>query len=207
MITEYLGPEAFSLSTCKFVKPVKSSQPLTKTVIPIIGIDPGGVTGWSLIALPRKAFGNAGTLDSILRNKIEWIHGQIDCREKEDEGAFQLRKLIDQWPTAAIVVEDFILRAGRQEKSRDLLSPVRITAKIEHHLWLSERKMHLQQPSLAKRLNNERLKAMNVYTSKGGMQHARDADRHVLMFLRRCLDGAKGVELQHNSWPHIFGEK
>jgi hypothetical protein len=192
------------LESCKFVKPTKSSQPITKTVVPIIGIDPGGVTGWSLLVLPRKAIGRPRAFDSILREKIEWIHGQIDCREREDEGAFQLRKLIDQWPTAAIVVEDFILRAGRQEKSRDLLSPVRITAKIEHHLWLNDRKMFLQQPSLAKRLDNERLKTLGVYTSKGGMQHARDADRHVLMFLRRCLDGTKGVALQQDSWPHLF---
>jgi hypothetical protein len=206
MITDYFGPHNVSLNA-ELPKP----KPLNRTgaIVPILGIDPGGVTGWSLIALPRKVLQQPvfkQPMEMILREKVEWMHGQVDCRGKEDEGAYQLRKLIDQWPTAAVVVEDFILRAGRQEKSRDLLSPVRITAKIEHHLWLNNRKMFLQQPSLAKRLTDDRLKHMGVYTRQGGMQHARDADRHVLMFIRRCMD-TKGVALQQDSWPHIFGEK
>ena len=200
---KYRGPIIKNLSyptTFKDNVSVGSSE-----ILPILGIDPGGTTGWSFIAIRSKLLWRKESLENVIDSKFFWNHGQIDCRGKgqEDEGVYQLRKLIDEWPSAAIVIEDFILRPARKESSRELLSPVRITAKLEHHLWMRKRLMHLQSPSLAKRLSDERLKYFNVYTSKGGMQHARDADRHVLMFIRRCLD-TKGHELQQLSWPNAI---
>lgn len=204
MNPNYVGPERHSLDY-GVIRIRRSTDLYRKDILPIIGLDPGGTTGWSLIVLHRNAFD--GTIENALKTRVTWLHGQVDCRgvNAEDEGVYQLRKLIDEWPWAAVVIEDFILRPARKESSRNLLSPVRITAKLEHHLWMRDREMILQQPSLAKRLDDERLKALNVYTREGGMQHARDADRHVLMFMRRCMDGSKGRVLQQNTWPWIFG--
>ena len=115
-----------------------------------------------------------------------------------------LYKLISDWPTAAVVVEDFILRAERKEKSRELLSPVRLTAKLETYLWRDGRRMFLQQPAQAKTtISNERLKMWNCYTGTGAQEHARDADRHAMLFLRRCM-GPQGVQLKRNAWPHVY---
>lgn len=205
-MTDYVGPQQVSLRNRPARGPVRRND-LPNNAIPILALDPGGTTGWSLIVLKRELLGRNvfdQPLEMILKSKMKWDHGEIDCRQSEDVAVYQIRKLIDEWPSAAIVVEDFILRTQRREQSRELLSPVRITAKIEHHLWLCQRKMFLQQPAMAKRLTDERLKALGVYTRDGGLQHARDADRHVVMFIRRCMDGTKGVVLQQNSWPHIF---
>lgn len=205
---EYLGPNWLRLNTAGNSKPRKQF-PAPPDTASILAFDPGGTTGWSLLVLPRN-WGNQNTFampqDVILRNKIRWHHGEIDCIVSEDQAVRHINKLIDQWPGAAIVVEDFILRPHRNEMSRDLLSPVRITAKIEHHLWRYNRKMWLQTPAQAKSVSSDdRLKAWGVYTSSGGLQHARDADRHVMLFLRRCM-GSKGIALRNVAWPHLFTE-
>lgn len=175
-------------------------------VLPILGLDPGVTTGWSLLVLPRFVKGTeffSVPFDIGLESKFIWTHGEIDCLD-EDLGVFALHKLCNIYPSAAVVVEDFILRDFRREKSRNLLSPVRVTAKLEHYLWRTNRKMLLQQPSLAKTtVTDDRLKLWGCYVSKGGQQHARDADRHVLTFLRRCY-GAQGFSIRSIGWPHIY---
>lgn len=162
----------------------------------LIGIDPGGTTGWSCIVLPRNVF-ELKSMEAILQHKIGWNHGQIDCSDI-DEGCSELRKLLNRNANAAVVMESFFLRKDRGQVD---LSPVEIIAVCRHNLWLKNRVLHMQQPSLAKRLDNDRLKLLNVYTSKGGMQHARDADRHVLMMIRRCMEN-KGMK--EKLWPTMF---
>ena len=187
----------------RFRSPSPSSFP--SEVLPILAIDPGGTTGWSLLVLRREIQDReflAWNLDVILSHKVSWTHGELSCTGAEDEAVWRLAKLCEDWPSAAIVVEDFILRPDRREKSRELLSPVRITAKLETHLWRNRRRMFLQQPSQAKTtISDERLKLWNCYTRSGALQHARDADRHALLFLRRLK--AHEVPLSV-VWPHIY---
>lgn len=224
---EYLGPEHLRLNYDSYGNISKfdgrsdgrsdgrkgqkrqRKKELPADVVPILSFDPGGTTGWSLLVLQR----NWGTedvfnlpQDVMLRSKSSWFHGQIDCMVNEDAAVHVLLELIDEWPSAAIVVEDFILRTNRREMNRELLSPVRITAKIEHHLWRNGRKMWLQAPSQAKSLGtDDRLKAWGVYTSEGGLGHARDADRHAMLFMRRCM-GQKGSVTRALAWSHIYKE-
>lgn len=207
VVGDYLGPNWLQLSQKGNPFGRGKAVDLPTDVMPILAFDPGGTTGWSLLVLPKR-WGTSISLsmpqDVILRSKVRWHHGQIDCSINEDSGVHHLIKLIDEWPSAAIVVEDFILRPHRNEMSRELLSPVRITAKIEHHLWKNRRKMWLQTPAQAKTVgSDERLKAWGVYTREGGLQHARDADRHVMLFLRRCM-GNKGIATRNVAWPHLF---
>lgn len=177
-------------------------------VLPIFAIDPGGTTGWSFLVLPRTLKDRdifSWNLDTILSNRLVWEHGEIVTKGVEDEGIYALWKIIDTWPTAAVVVEDFILRTQRKEKSRDMLSPVRLNAKLETYLWRSRRPMFLQQPSQAKTtVTDDRLHMLNCYNEVGGLGHARDADRHAILFVRRCL-GAPGVPVKHRAWNHIYG--
>lgn len=161
----------------------------------IIAIDPGGVTGWSVMEFAvRDLLDPKVHIHDIV---TKWWHGQIECGQglardgaetTEEEGIEKLNWLIEQSVMekpygVAVVIEDFIVR--RFDKSRPFLSPVRITAPIQqmlyemglHHKWV-------QQPNDAKNtISDERLKIWDMY-SADGLQHARDADRHALLGLR-----------------------
>lgn len=185
----YLGPQAFSLKN-----PVRYDD---SNIIVLIGIDPGGTTGWSCIVLPDNVF-QLKSIEAILQHKLMWVHGQVDC--STETGVYLLRRnLLDSFTySSAVIMESFFLRKDRGQVD---LSPVEIIAVIRHSLWMKHKTMHMQQPSMAKRLDNDRLKLLNVYTSEGGMQHARDADRHVLMMIRRCMEN-KGMK--EKLWPNTF---
>lgn len=203
---DYTGPQ---IREMRVMAPhFRMTRELPRDILPILAIDPGGTTGWSLLVLRKKWCGDkdifSWPFDVIIKHKLIWEHGELNCRDYENEGSYQIGKLIDNWPSAVVVIEDFILRSDRREKTRDLLSPVRITAKIESHLWTKGRKVLLQSPSQAKSaITDDRLRYWGFYNSKGGLVHARDADRHALLFLRRCM-GANGLGLRTTAWPHIY---
>ena len=184
-LSEYLGPTQ------------GKGQPFSENCYEILTFDPGGVTGWSYLAIPktfqRKSIWEC-PLEVILRVKVAWFHGQISCNPI-DPGAKELRQLCDAWPNAVVIFESFFLR----QMAVDLV-PVDLIAIVRHHLWMKKRRMHFQQASMAKRLDNKRLKLYNVYTSKGGLEHARDADRHALMIVRRCYT----VDFRKRLWPNDF---
>lgn len=205
---DYVGPHPMALDvhSPKF-RPKELILP--KNTVPIMAFDPGVTTGWSLMVLPARLNGKdilSWNMDAILRNRIKWVHGEVSSTGCEDEAVYALMRLVNEYPSAAIVVEDFILRAQRKEKSRELLSPVRITAKLETYLWRTGRQMFKQQPAQAKTtMTNDRLSLLKVKTDDMP-DHARDADRHALLFLRRCL-GPQGVALKRAAWPHIYTQE
>lgn len=130
-----------------------------------------------------------------------WDHGQITGDECWQ--AHQMVELADRWPRAVVVVEDFILR--KFTKGRELLFPVRITEAFRYALWLRQREMFKQMPSEAKTIaTDDRLKMWGLYEREGGMQHARDADRHAISWLRKCKERP---ELRAKSWPYLYSSK
>lgn len=183
----------------------------------VIGIDPGGTTGWSIITVHPEALIEP-TAD-LFENIFDHKHGQVDCgshrgnlasslhegisTEGEFSGAYDLVELIKAWPSAAVVIEDFNLRQMRMD--RELLSPVRITAAIGYAMWLAGRDYHVQQPSDAKNVcSDERLKQWRMYDPNGGLKHARDADRHAILFLRKAKNSK---EFRALAWPHLYGKQ
>lgn len=190
----------------------------------VIAFDPGGTTGWALYTVRPEALSNLDEHrdERLLDNVIKWEHGQVDCGSTkgnlgtslhpgvstsgENAGIDELVGLVRAWPGAAIVIEDFILDPSRFNTGRDLLSPVRITAPLSYMLWLQRRAPFFQSASLAKStVTDERLKRWGYYSSTGGLNHARDADRHALTFLRRCANPTReSRELREAAWPHIF---
>ena len=203
-MTNYVGPTNVSL---KVTRPVpwkrRNAEPLPMDAVPILAVDPGGTTGWSLLVLPKTFMGESiwtYNQETLLKHKIEWQHGEIDCLKDELLGTYNLKQLIDSWPSAIVVMEGFQLRQMAVD-----LAPVRIIARIEDHLWRNGRPMVTQMPAMKATVNDQRLKLWNVYTSAGGLQHARDADRHALVFMRRCLE-RKGIELRSAAWPHLYGD-
>lgn len=184
----YLGP----------VIPNKIVYPNNKCYS-ILAFDPGGTTGWSMLAFP-KVIGGIDALDTsvetVLESKVCWFHGHIDCNPI-DEGAKEIRELCDQWSRAVIIFEDFWIKQIAVD-----LAPVELIAIARHHLWMKGRILHKQQAAMAKRLDNARLKHLGVYTSIGGLDHARDADRHVLMTVRRCMEKPNGKKFRKKLWPN-----
>ncbi|WGH20841.1 RuvC-like resolvase [Gordonia phage Commandaria] len=189
----------------------------------VVAFDPGGTTGWSIMNIdPRKI------VDKTVRPHemvTQWIHGEIDCGARsgqvgnsviadgydlgmtetgEAAGVFLMERLIRLGggvPRTAVVIEDFILRT--QTQKRDALSPVRLTAALDQLLW--EARMAptptKQQPSEAKTtVTDERLKQWGFWDS--GSRHARDADRHALLFIRKTREQRSKV---FKAWP-LLGE-
>lgn len=188
----FIGPQEISLPADESWREDGIAQ------LPLICFDPGGTTGWSCIVLPPEAFLHLKSPGEVIRHARLWVHGEVDCADV-NEGAFILRKyLIDLWPTAALVFESFQIYPGGRKVD---LTPVELNAILGHHLWIKQRKRYWQQPSMAKRMNNERLKLMKVYVRQGGLEHARDADRHVVMMIRRCLENKGWKE---RLWPSVF---
>lgn len=183
----------------------------------VIAIDPGGTTGWSMVGVHPECLttSDAKVLDNIHIHQ----HGQVDCgshrgnlgtslhsgisTDGEFSGVYDLAKFIRSWPVAAVVIEDFILRQNRMD--RDLLSPVRVTSALGYSLWLTGRDYHTQSPADAKRVcTDERLKEWQLYDPVGSLVHARDADRHAILFLRKAKAKRAFREL---AFPHLYGER
>lgn len=96
----------------------------------------------------------------------------------------QISGLFDNYPDAALVIEDFTLRIANSD--REVLAParLRLALQTEEALHGGGRVPFLQQPSEAKSVaTDERLKRANLYFA--GMPHATDAARHAAAFLRR----------------------
>ena len=193
----------------------------TRSLAPaILSFDPGETTGWSYIELKLLTGDKDFTIDA---EQIDYhTHGEIDCGAKqgalltEDEGdpglnpdgeawgVGRMVQLCDLHPNAVIIVEDFIVDFKQITKARAAVSPIRITARLEQELWHRERSIILQDRANPKAsMNDKRLKEMGRYQRIGGLNHARDADRHGLYWARRCQNSA---ELRHRSWPWIFAE-
>ena len=181
----------------------------------VIAFDPGGTTGWSVFDVHPEALFDPEV--SILDNVNHWTHGQTDCGSTkgnlgksshagisttgEAAGVAELVGLCRTWPGAAVVIEDFIVR--RMDQDRDFLSPVRITAALSQWLWQMHRTYFVQQPAFAKTtVTDARLKAWGLYARSGGMNHARDADRHAVTFLRQCK---ANPEYRIRAFPHLYG--
>jgi hypothetical protein len=132
----------------------------------------------------------------ILENVARWSAGQIGGTIGHQID--KLVDLVDAWPDAEVVSEDFVLRQMRG--GRELLDPVRIMEPLKWWLerggvraWDVEegedwkpRELQLQQPGLAMSMvTDERLLAWGLLSLTAGQPHARDAVRHALTFARR----------------------
>lgn len=171
----------------------------------VIALDPGGTTGWSLMTVHPAALCDPSV--SILSNIELWTHGQIECnkgaadpRSIESAGCTEIISLLAAHPGAALVWENFVIR--RFDQSWDFLSPVRIMSVLDHWCWRNRRSAFRQMPAEAKTTaTDDRLKRWGLYSKDGGMNHARDADRHAITFLRKAK---QKPSLRAEAWPHLY---
>lgn len=179
------------------------------TMAAVIAIDPGETTGWSLIVVNPECLSDPK--EKILANILVHQHGEVSSKRTGPVGIFNegeclavndLYTLAESWPHAAIVIEDFIIR--NNDRTRSFLSPVRMTSKLEQLLWADSRIYFRQQANDAKTTAKDwRLKEWGMYEREGGLGHARDADRHAIVFLRRLTQSAK---LRAQAFPHLYDQ-
>jgi hypothetical protein len=166
----------------------------------IIYIDPGGTTGWSLMQVHPLALEEDHY--KILGNINYKTQGEVsgDYNLQTDE---LLDLVLNGWPDAAIGIEGFDLRT--RVTSPEVLDPVRLTEKITYGLHVAKdpRTVFLHQDAnFAKHTaTDDRLREWGLYVRAGGLEHARDATRHAIVFLRECKSKP---ELRKRAWPHLF---
>jgi hypothetical protein len=180
----------------------------------VISIDPGGTTGWSVMVVHPEALVDKDV--PILTNILHRDNGQVRAipvasgKVKVRDLSLEERRCVQviwsnvivKWPGACVVIEDFILR--KQSMSRELLSPVRLTAALELMIDFHEFPAEIvrQTASEAKQCaTDDRLKKWGLYQRAGGQEHARDADRHSITFLRKC---SQSGALRGQAWPHLY---
>lgn len=157
----------------------------------ITAVDPGGSTGICTIWYWEQGLAQKTT--PLQKCLLAWQADCLNGTENEQTLAilrwFANRSFSPE--RSDMVIEDFILRSAI--KGRELLSPVRIGHKVDYQLWRglklasgerAQFEPYWQSPGDAKSvMTDERLKLMAMYTP--GPDHARDATRHAIMWLRK----------------------
>jgi hypothetical protein len=176
--------------------------------------DPGETTGWSVWRAPVATLVQQGTRRTLARSK--WGLGQIRASEAAlragegdsdmvdkmlEVGRWAYEEFTHEDDVFVFVYEGFKLRMMSMEDN--LLAPVRINAIWKDRMRASGARIPIfqQQPGEAKRVvTDARLKEWSVY--KPGMEHARDAERHAILFLRRA---ASTPALRHRLGLSLVG--
>jgi hypothetical protein len=167
----------------------------------VAAFDPGVSTGWSMISYPFTAMQERGVGSTL--PGCEWQHGEIvrdhtrpgsgehsDSRHVDDildQGREMYEKNVDaeRGDIFVQVMESFQLRMLSMDES--LLAPVRVISVWKDRLRYADVLRFYQTPSDAKKaVTNERLKNWGLYDAGSG-EHARDADRHNVLFARRFM--------------------
>jgi hypothetical protein len=165
----------------------------------LIGIDPGGTTGYCRLTIPRESiFGDAPS------ELWERDYGEFQGSEEEQavDIATWVREVegLDYPNGPAIVTEAWDQDPTFKSTDPAALAPARINAML--HLLkfmgkLSNATLTEQSRVLAKSTaTDERLKAWGLYTS--GSPHERDAHRHAITALRRARNNS---DFAKELWP------
>jgi hypothetical protein len=146
----------------------------------VLGLDPGGTTGWCIMGVHPDAM--SGDPNVRVVNNVEfWAAGEIVGAEHDQ--CDEVVDLIAHWPSARLLTEQFTLRSA--VRASEVLVLERMNAVLS---WaIRPRYFVLQQPSLAMTtITDDRQKEMGFWIP--GKEHARDATKHVLTFLKRQRD-------------------
>lgn len=143
-------------------------------VYQVLALDPGGTTGWSIFQVHPEAM--TGDPDiSVMDNIQWWTAGQFTGLQHDQVD--QIVKLVEEWPYARLVTEDFKLR-----QANAVLDPVEINATVT---WATRPRYWVKQmASLAmSTVTDDRQKQWGFWVP--GKEHARDAVKHNITFLKR----------------------
>lgn len=167
----------------------------------IIGIDPGVTTGVAVASLRGK---EVGSLADVFLEMGQLSYGfsgngtDIIASSSQEEGeakiaaeiATLVRTAVLHGSCVVLVIEDFVVR--RFDSSREFLSPVRITARIQQELFndtiCEGVTVVMQSPSDAKQTcTDERMKKWGIQPKTHKDRHGLDAARHCVLFIRKLM--------------------
>ena len=169
--------------------------------IVIIGVDPGVTTGIAVAALQGK---EVGSLNEAYVEMWQLSYGfsgngfdiikSASAEEGEAKVAAEIAQLVRtavlHGSRVVLVIEDFVVR--RFDSSREFLSPVRITARIQQELFndtiCQGVTVAMQSPSDAKQTcTDERMKKWGIQPKTHKDRHGLDAARHCVLFIRKLM--------------------
>jgi gp68 len=167
----------------------------------IIGVDPGVTTGVAIATLQRKEIGSLadvfvemGQLSYGFSGNGFDIIESASAEEGEAKVAAEIAQLVRtavlHGSRVVLVIEDFVVR--RFDSSREFLSPVRITARIQQELFndtiCQGVTVATQSPSDAKQTcTDERMKKWGIQPKIHKDRHGLDAARHCVLFIRKLM--------------------
>lgn len=167
----------------------------------IIGVDPGATTGVAIATLQRKEIGSLadvfvemGQLSYGFSGNGFDIIESASAEEGEAKVAAEIAQLVRtavlHGSRVVLVIEDFVVR--RFDSSREFLSPVRITARIQQELFndtiCQGVTVAMQSPSDAKQTcTDERMKKWGIQPKTHKDRHGLDAARHCVLFIRKLM--------------------
>src|SRR5215472_9629566 len=168
----------------------------------VLGIDPGGTTGWYNITVPRDCiFGNAQAIF------VEHDWGEFTGPEAQQ--AIEIARLareiqsLDYLTGPAIMCEAWDQDPTFHNTDSEPLSPVRIGAMLtllKEQKLLGDSTLHFQSRALAfGTVTDERLKRWGLWVK--GSDHVRAALRHALTGLRRARENP---EFARELWLYLF---
>lgn len=161
-----------------FLTPEQAAEVWANCIDPdayqVLALDPGGTTGWAIFQVHPDAMG--GDPDFPVMDNVEWwTAGEIEGEQPDQLD--QLVALINEWPAARLVTEQFKVRSIQA-----LLDPAEINAALK---WaVRPRYFVFQNPDMAmKTVTDDRQKSWGYWIP--GKPHARDAVKHAITFLKR----------------------
>jgi hypothetical protein len=169
-------PKTFDMDTG--LSTALDEEAVDEAIMPILAADQP-LLGGSTPSLLHRLYGILnGDPSQIARGDLPMVDAGEVMQVRQIAGLFE------NFPEAALLIEDFSLRT--QDKSRETLSPTRLRLAIETEEILhgQGRVPFLQQPSVMSTATDERMKRAGLYFR--GMVHATDAARHTAVFLRNC---------------------
>lgn len=171
----------------------------------LVCFDPGETTGYGRFSLSNRILLSSGVTAALREanrdGRIQFnqfgLRGDPGLQMNEEASASHMALLTRiAWveeihdpsvDSFVVVIEDFIL--FREERSRSLLAPVRVTARYEQEMKGSRVRIAKQSSSDAKNVvTDARLRRWDMWNdTEGGAigTHSRDALRHGILFARR----------------------
>src|SRR5579872_4706173 len=179
-------------------------------LIHVLGIDPGGTTGWCRLTVPR-----ASMFEGEASQIVEWDYGCFYGQEEHQIFSIcQLTREIQGLAYKigpALVCEDWDSDPTFKSTDPEALSPVRMGAMLRFAValqgtgavnrsvtisMLGDATLMFQGRTIAKSTaTDDRLKAWGLWTT---VTHTRDATRHAITALRRAK---QDPELAARMWP------